>query len=185
MASSPSCSSELPLPHDCACSCSSELPHSRDCASPWPPPRCHFRAGIHCRPSSRPSPPSPGTSSSPRTPAPTTTAAALSYPCPSPCRRPRHRRSRRSSRHVVFPLSSRHVEDGAPASAAPTPTVVAVAWEEEFERDATLTAASHREATAFQPWDISFSVVSVSNSPLSFCFVFPMHLSYSNSRLDF
>jgi hypothetical protein len=82
MASSP----ELPLLHDCACSCSSELPHSRDCASPWPPPRCHFRAGIHCRPSSRPSPPSLGTSSSPRTPVPTTTAAALSYPCPSHCR---------------------------------------------------------------------------------------------------
>jgi hypothetical protein len=69
MASSPSCSFELPLPHDCACSCSSELPHSRDCASPWPPPRCRFRAGIRCRSSSRPSPPSLGTSSSPRTPA--------------------------------------------------------------------------------------------------------------------
>jgi hypothetical protein len=74
------------------------------------------------------------------------------------------------------------VEDGAAATAAaPAPTVVAVAWEEEFERDAALTAASHREATAFQPWDISFSVVSVSISPLSFCFVFPVHLCWIKS----
>ncbi|CAN6273505.1 unnamed protein product [Urochloa humidicola] len=35
-----------------------------------------------------------------------------------------------------------------------------VAWEEEFERDAALTAMSHREATVFQPWEVSFSVVS-------------------------
>jgi hypothetical protein len=51
------------------------------------------------------------------------------------------------------------VEDGAPAGVP-----AAAAWEEEFERDATLTATSHREAAAFHPWDISFSVVSVSIS---------------------
>ncbi|KAF8762888.1 hypothetical protein HU200_008959 [Digitaria exilis] len=45
--------------------------------------------------------------------------------------------------------------------------MVAVAWEEEFERDAALTAMSHREATTFQPWDVSFSVVSVSISSLN------------------
>jgi hypothetical protein len=56
------------------------------------------------------------------------------------------------------------VDDGA---SAPAPTMVAVAWEEEFERDAALTATSHREATAFHPWDVSFSVVSVSISPFS------------------
>jgi hypothetical protein len=49
-------------------------------------------------------------------------------------------------------------EDGAAAAGVPA----AVAWEEEFERDATLTATSHREAAAFHPWDVSFSVVSVS-----------------------
>ncbi|TVU48967.1 hypothetical protein EJB05_00256 [Eragrostis curvula] len=49
-------------------------------------------------------------------------------------------------------------EDGAAAAAVPA----AVAWEEEFERDTALTATSHREAAAFQPWDVSFSVVSES-----------------------
>ncbi|XP_062202382.1 uncharacterized protein LOC133904822 [Phragmites australis] len=48
-------------------------------------------------------------------------------------------------------------------SAAAVATPVAVAWEEEFEKDATLTATSHREVAAFHPWDVSFSVVSESN----------------------
>lgn len=55
-------------------------------------------------------------------------------------------------------------DDATAAAAAPAPAMVAVAWEEEFERDAALTAMSHREASAFQPWDVSFSVVSVSIS---------------------
>ncbi|KAF8762966.1 hypothetical protein HU200_008813 [Digitaria exilis] len=54
-------------------------------------------------------------------------------------------------------------DDAVAAAAAPAPTMVAVAWEEEFERDAALTAMSHREATTFQPWDVSFSVVSEPN----------------------
>jgi hypothetical protein len=54
------------------------------------------------------------------------------------------------------------VADADDGSAAGVPA--AVAWEEEFDRDATLTATSHREAAAFHPWDVSFSVVSVSIS---------------------
>ncbi|GJN35547.1 hypothetical protein PR202_gb24334 [Eleusine coracana subsp. coracana] len=52
----------------------------------------------------------------------------------------------------------------ADAEDGPAAAPAAVAWEEEFERDATLTATSHREAAAFHPWDVSFSVVSVSIS---------------------
>ncbi|XP_037443235.1 uncharacterized protein LOC119311666 [Triticum dicoccoides] len=34
----------------------------------------------------------------------------------------------------------------------------AVAWEEGFESAVTLAAASHREAAAFQPWELAFTV---------------------------
>jgi hypothetical protein len=36
-----------------------------------------------------------------------------------------------------------------------------VAWEKEFESVVTLAAASHREAAAFQPWELAFIVFTV------------------------
>ncbi|XP_047047356.1 uncharacterized protein LOC124652382 [Lolium rigidum] len=39
----------------------------------------------------------------------------------------------------------------------------AVAWEEEFESVVTLAAASHREAAAFQPWELAFTVFTDMN----------------------
>jgi hypothetical protein len=47
----------------------------------------------------------------------------------------------------------------------------AVAWEEEFESVVTLAAASHREAAAFQPWELAFTVFTVSISLLLSYFV--------------
>jgi hypothetical protein len=47
----------------------------------------------------------------------------------------------------------------------------AVAWEEEFESVVTLAAASHREAAPFQPWELAFTVFTVSIHPLSFPFL--------------
>lgn len=38
----------------------------------------------------------------------------------------------------------------------------AVAWEEGFESAVTLAAASHRETAAFQPWELAFTVFTVS-----------------------
>jgi hypothetical protein len=47
----------------------------------------------------------------------------------------------------------------------------AVAWEEEFESVVTLAAASHREAAPFQPWELAFTVFTVSIHLLSFPFL--------------
>ncbi|KAL6894575.1 hypothetical protein ACP4OV_008673 [Aristida adscensionis] len=50
------------------------------------------------------------------------------------------------------------------AAAEPSGAAVAAAWEEEFESVVTLAAASHREAAAFQPWDLAFCVFSDVNN---------------------
>jgi hypothetical protein len=56
------------------------------------------------------------------------------------------------------------LEPAAAADAASSSSAAAVVeWEEEFEDVVTLTATSHRKAAAaFQPWDLSFSVLNVS-----------------------
>lgn len=69
---------------------------------------------------------------------------------------------RNQTRKEALPaVAAAALEDGA--AAAPALPVSAVAWDEEFERDAALTATSHREPAAFHPWDVTFSVVSESN----------------------
>lgn len=50
----------------------------------------------------------------------------------------------------------------AAAGAGDAAGVVVAAWEEEFESTVTLAAASHREHAAFQPWELAFSVFTVS-----------------------
>lgn len=73
---------------------------------------------------------------------------------------------RNQTRKEALPaVAAAALEDGA--AAAPALAVSAVAWDEEFERDAALTATSHREPAAFHPWDVTFSVVSVSISSFS------------------
>ncbi|KAJ1266471.1 hypothetical protein BS78_08G153300 [Paspalum vaginatum] len=76
--------------------------------------------------------------------------------------RPARNQTRKEALPAGAAPTAADVEDGDLA-AAPAPSMVAVAWEEEFEKDAALTATSHREASAFHPWDVSFSVVSESN----------------------
>jgi hypothetical protein len=72
--------------------------------------------------------------------------------------RPPRNQTRKEALPAVAAAAPADLEDGAAAASAPA----AVAWEEEFERDAALTATSHRDPAAFHPWDVSFSVVSVS-----------------------
>jgi hypothetical protein len=79
--------------------------------------------------------------------------------------RPPRNQTRKEALPAVAAAGPADLEDGAAAAAASAPAAVsvsAVAWEEEFERDAALTATSHRDPAAFHPWDVSFSVISVS-----------------------
>ncbi|XP_062203999.1 uncharacterized protein LOC133906196 isoform X2 [Phragmites australis] len=67
---------------------------------------------------------------------------------------------RNQTRKEVLAAEAAAAHSDAEDSAAAVAPPVAVAWEEEFEKEATLTATSHRESAAFHPWDVSFSVES-------------------------
>ncbi|CAL4890861.1 unnamed protein product [Urochloa decumbens] len=140
---------------------------------PRPPPARNFRVRLVVRRAEGlPPPPAPlSPEGSPEAEAKVFVEVCWKGPKMSPLSslRRAQRPPRNQTRKEALPAAGAatipaEVEDGAsPAAAAPAPTMVAVAWEEEFERDAALTATSHREATAFQPWEVSFSVVSESN----------------------
>jgi hypothetical protein len=71
------------------------------------------------------------------------------------------------------------LESSAPAPAADaassSSSAAVVEWEEEFEDVVTLTATSHRKAAAaFQPWDLSFSVLNVSTLLSAYAYFFSM-----------
>ena len=152
---------------------------------PRPPPARNFRVRLVVRRAEGLPPPQPAPLSpegSPEAEAKVFVEVSWKGPKMSPLSslRRAQRPPRNQTRKEALPAAGAApapagVEDGA---SAPAPTMVAVAWEEEFERDAALTATSHREATAFHPWDVSFSVVSVSISPF-----FRLHLACA-SELD-
>ncbi|CAN6329955.1 unnamed protein product, partial [Urochloa humidicola] len=141
---------------------------------PRPPPARNFRVRLVVRRAEGlPPPPAPlSPEGSPEAEAKVFVEVSWKGPKMSPLSslRRAQRPPRNQTRKEALPATGAaatpaDVEDvvDAAVAAAPAPTMVAVAWEEEFERDAALTATSHREATAFQPWEVSFSVVSESN----------------------
>ncbi|KAL5210874.1 hypothetical protein ABZP36_006497 [Zizania latifolia] len=68
-----------------------------------------------------------------------------------------------SLRRAVRRNRTREEEAAVVAAAGDAAAAAAVAWEEEFESVVTLAAASHREAAAFQPWELAFSVFAATN----------------------
>lgn len=134
---------------------------------PRPPPARNFRVCLVVRRAEGlPPPPAPlSPEGSPEAEAKVFVEVSWKGPKMSPltslrrARRPPRNQTRKEALPAVAAAAPADLEDGA---AAPAPAVSAVAWEEEFERDAALTATSHRDTAAFHPWDVSFSVVSVS-----------------------
>ena len=152
---------------------------------PRPPPARNFRVRLVVRRAEGLPPPQPAPLSpegSPEAEAKVFVEVSWKGPKMSPlsslrrAQRPPRNQTRKEALPAAGAAPAPSDVDGS--ASAPAPTMVAVAWEEEFERDAALTATSHREATAFHPWDVSFSVVSVSISPF-----FRLHLACA-SELD-
>ncbi|KAL6622666.1 hypothetical protein ACP70R_032545 [Stipagrostis hirtigluma subsp. patula] len=133
---------------------------------PRPPPARNFRVRLVVRRAEGlPPPPAPlSPEGSPEAGAEVFVEVSWKGPKMSPLSslRRAQRPPRNQTRKEAMEAAQATAEDGA---SAPAPAVAsgAVAWDEEFERDAALTATSHREATTFHPWDVSFSVVSESN----------------------
>ena len=134
---------------------------------PRPPPARNFRVRLVVRRAEGlPPPPAPlSPEGSPEAEAKVFVEVSWKGPKMSPltslrrAQRPPRNQTRKEALPAAAPAD---LEDGAAAAPAPAAVVSAVAWEEEFERDAALTATSHRDPAAFHPWDVSFSVVSVS-----------------------
>lgn len=138
---------------------------------PRPPPARNFRVRLVVRRAEGlPPPPSPlSPEGSPEAEAKVFVEVSWKGPKMSPLTslRRSQRPPRNQTRKEALPaVATADLEDGAAAAPAPA-AVSAVAWEEEFERDAALTATSHRDPAVFHPWDVAFSVVSVSISSIS------------------
>ncbi|KAL6847177.1 hypothetical protein ACP4OV_023030 [Aristida adscensionis] len=134
---------------------------------PRPPPARNFRVRLVVRRAEGlPAPPAPASpEGSPDAGAGVFVEVSWKGPKMSPlsslrrAQRPARNQTRKEALEAAQAAAA--AEDGSPAPAVASSAVAA--WDEEFERDAALTATSHREAAAFHPWDVSFSVVSESN----------------------